>query len=215
MGGVVALELYHQHKELVQSLTLANTWCHHPDGEARITFMEEQLQKKTLPQSSAELIPVFFAPGTPKELIDEAIKIEGTKDPDVFLNSWRSMFRVDYRDLIKSIRVPLLLIGGTEDKIMPTDPLLTLIHKNCRMSCLIDIAGAGHFSNIDHADQFNEVLRVNLRRARASSDQRMTAPSLKTEAIPANTTAEALMYLLSSRGVRVIFFPIQELISHQ
>jgi acetolactate synthase-1/2/3 large subunit len=205
MGAVVALELFSQRKELVQSLALANTWCFHPAAEARIAFMEEQLKKKTLPQSSAELIPGLFCASTARSIIDDAIKVEASKDPNVFLSSWRSMFQVDYHDMLKSVDVPVVLIGGTADVITPTDPLLTYMHSLMPMSWLVDIEGAGHFSNLDHCDAFNRILRIHLNRSRSNVSQKTSPPQVRQEAIPADTTAEALMYTLSRRGVEYFF----------
>jgi acetolactate synthase-1/2/3 large subunit len=205
MGGVVALEMFLQQRSVVQSLTLANTWSYHSQGEARIAFIEEKLAKKKMPDCSAELLPGLFAPGTSKEMIDAAIAIEGSKDSRVFLASWRSMFRVHYGELLHRIDVPMLLIGGTEDQVTPTDPLLTEIAHKVPMAQLVNIQGGGHFSNLDHSKEFNRALRLHLMRARTEESCRMTIRENTKSEFPANRVAHALMGLLSRRGVECFF----------
>lgn len=205
MGGVIALEIFKRRSDLVQSLTLANTWAFHPDGEARTAFINEQLSKMSLAESAAMLIPDLFAPGTPKEIIDRAVRIEGSKNKHVFLASWTSMFQSDYRRMLELIDVPALLIGGTNDKIMPTDPLLTSIHHSVPLSQLVDIDGGGHFSNLDHPSEFNRALRTHLLRARAARPQTIGVAEPHVTTIEANTVAHALMALLAQRGIRYFF----------
>lgn len=205
MGGVIALETFKRRSDLVQSLALANTWAYHPDSEARTAFMTEQLAKMPLADSARMLIPDLFAPETPKEIVERAIQIEGSKNRHVFLASWTSMFQSDYRRMLELIDVPTLLIGGTLDKVMPTDPLLTSIQAAVPMSQLVDIAGAGHFSNLDHPMEFNRALRTHLLRARAAQPQRIAVADPQIATMEANTVAQALMALLARRGIRYFF----------
>jgi len=205
MGGVVALETFRRRSDLVQSLTMANSWAFHPDAEARTAFMTEQLAKMPLADSARMLIPDLFAPETPKEIVERAVRIEGSKNRHVFLASWTSMFQSDYRRMLDLIDVPLLLIGGTRDAIMPTDPLLTSIHNVVPMSQLIDIDGAGHFSNLDQPAEFNRALRTHLLRARGVQPQRSGVAQRQIVSIEADTVAHALMSILSRRGIRYFF----------
>lgn len=205
MGGVVALEVFNRRSDVVQSLTLANSWAYHPEGEGRTAFITEQLAKMSLPESSRMLIPDLLAPGTAREVIERAIEIEGRKNPEVFLASWTSMFQADYRRMLELIDVPLLLIGGTLDQITPTDPLSTSIHAAVPTSQLVNIEGANHFTNLDHPAEFTRALRPHLLRARAHDSQRLTVQASRTIEVEASTTAHALMSLLSRRGVRYFF----------
>lgn len=203
MGGVVALNIFQKKKTIVQSLTLANTWSFTPEASDKIAFMKDRLSKMSLKDSAYELIPQLFAKGTDKEIVAQAVEIEATKDKDVFLSSWISMFADDYRPVIASIDVPVLLIGGAEDQITPTNPLLTAIHKELPGSQLINIQDAGHFSNLDKPDEFSSVLISHLRRARMSDCQKIVP--LKTETLKANTVAQGLMGLLNKRGIKCFF----------
>ncbi len=205
MGGVVALKVFRRFPHLVQSLTLANTWAFHPEAEARIAFMQHQLEEMSLSKSSEMLIPGLFAPRTAQKIIDQAIRVEAAKDPDVFLASWQSMFGVDFREMLPSINVPVLLLGGTEDKVTPTDPLLTEIFANVPTSQLVNIDGAGHFSNLDHPAEFNRALGVFLGRSRSRSGAKTQFQANPNVTLEADTVAQGLMAMLSQRGVDCFF----------
>lgn len=204
MGGVVALEVYRQRPELVQSLVLANSWIYHPQGEARIGFIESQLERMSLRESSKMLIPGLFAPTTPQSVIDRAIEIEGSKQKEVFLASWRSMFRTDYRAMLPQISVPMLLVGGSLDSVTPTS-LLEEAFRAVPTSRLVEIEGAGHFSSADHPEEFLKHLSVHLSRARSNRSQRKSPESAERISVDAETTAHALMAMLPYRGIDCFF----------
>lgn len=205
MGGVVALEVFSQRPDLVQSITMANAWAHHAEAAGRIKFMEDQLAAKPLMQSSKELLPGLFASTTANSIIEQTIETEGTKDKDVFLDSWRSMFLVDFRTLLETIDVPLLLIGGTVDNITPTQPLLTDIKSKVHMAQLVNIEGANHFSNLDKPEEFNRALKIHLNRGRSLHGESLAAPVFKEKTFEADTVAHTLMKMLDERHVDCFF----------
>ncbi|MEO8035712.1 MAG: thiamine pyrophosphate-requiring protein, partial [Acidobacteriota bacterium] len=205
MGGVVALEVFKLRSDLVQSMTMANSWAHHPEAEARINFMTEQLVMMSLPDSSRILIPGLLAPGTSREIVDRCVQIEGQKDKHVFLSSWTSMFQTDYRRMLELIDVPMLLIGGKLDRITLTDPLLTTIQAAVPTAELVELEGANHFSNLDKPVEFTRALRSHLLRARSGRSQRLKLAEGTSITVEASTAAHALMSLLNQRGVRYFF----------
>jgi pimeloyl-ACP methyl ester carboxylesterase len=176
MGAVVALEVFKRRSDVVQSLALANTAANFPDAESSTAWMQQQLAAKSMAESARELVPKMFGPDTPPELIERAIQIEGAKSRHVYLASWSSMLQCDYRRMIEMIDVPVLLIGGTCDGFTPTDPSLTSIQASIPTAELIDIAGAGHYSNLDHPAEFARALRAHLLRARSNESQRIGLP---------------------------------------
>jgi acetolactate synthase-1/2/3 large subunit len=205
MGGVVALETFRQRASIVQSLVLANSWASHPRAEAHIGFVQEQLGKMRLPEIARMRIPPLLAPGTPAAIVEEAIEIEGSKDPQVFLASWVSMFQQDYRGMLELIDVPLLLIGGTLDVLTPADPLLTAIHAAVPMSRLAVIDGASHFSNLDHPGEFNELLAAHLRGARGAEPMRILPRQPRKIELDSLTLGQGFVQLLAQRGIRYLF----------
>lgn len=205
MGGVVALETFRQRPDLVQSITMANSWSYMDDAATRIAFMEDNLKAGLLIDSSKKLIPDLFSPGVEKSVVESAIKTEGSKNKNVFMASWRSMFQVDFRDMLPKINVPLLLIGGSLDKVTPTDPLSTFMKEHVPLAQLAELKGAGHFSNLSHKDEFNQLLKIHLRRARFNTPTSLNLKEVKDEKLSGEIVAHGMMELLNKRGIRYFF----------
>ncbi|MBP7860368.1 thiamine pyrophosphate-requiring protein [bacterium] len=201
MGGVVALEAYMQNPGAVQSITMANSWCYVDNAEERIAFIEEQLSNKSMSESAKELVPSLFAETTDKKIVEIGVNAEASKDKEVFLASWRSMFKCDYRDWIGQIYCPLLLVSGAKDPVTSTS-LLSEIHSRHSLSRLVNLPNASHFSNLDCPGEFNAHLKTHLLRARGKS--KMSLENKKID-LPADTVAQGLMSLLNQRGVEYFF----------
>lgn len=206
MGGTVAQEIYKQAPQRVMSLALANTWCHVDDREQRVAFIHDVLKDKSMKESAEMLVPGLFTTA-PKQYVAAGVATEGAKDKDVFLANWSDMFALDYRSMWPRVSVPTLLIGGQKDTITPTDPLLTTI-KSLNMQCrLIDIPGAGHYSNLDDVDTFNRHLLEHLRRSRPHSTGaiRLHQPLPRKRSFAADIVAHGLMRLLNERKIDYFF----------
>ncbi|MBZ5709740.1 thiamine pyrophosphate-requiring protein [Nannocystis pusilla] len=205
MGGVVAQEIFSRAPERVQSLTLAATWCFQPEAAGRSAWMQDKLARMSMAESAAMDMPDLYARDAPPEMIEAAVAIEGGKDKQVFLQSWHAMLHVDYRELLPRIDVPVLLLGGSDDRITPVDPLLLDILARTPMAELRVISGGGHFCNLDRAEAFNAALVPFLRRARARAPQALTLPANPPVQSGAATVAEALLDQLHRRDVPVLF----------
>lgn len=201
MGGVVALQTYEEDPGVVQSITMANSWAYVDNASERIDFMENQLKNKTMQQSAVELIPNLFSKNTDKKIVESVVKQEGSKDKEVFLASWRSMFNVDFRDSIQRIFCPLMLIGGAHDPVVSPE-LSKDIHKLHNLSQFVELSDASHFSNLDCPDEFTSYLKINFRRGQGK--QRIKFENNKIN-IHAETVAQGLMSLLNQRGVEYFF----------
>src|SRR5262249_31706722 len=127
-------------------------------------------------------------------------------DKEVFLQSWYSMFASDHRELLPRLEAPVLVVGGPYDPVTPTDPHLKLIYNTAPMAELVEIPGAGHFSNLDHPHEFNLALENLLARARGVGSQRLQPASLISSGqMEADTVAQALIGLLDRRGIEYFF----------
>lgn len=201
MGGVVALETFRLRPQQVQSIALANSWCYVDNASERISFIEDQLAQKTMQESAKELVPGLFAKTTRKEYVEAGVRAESSKNKEVFLASWRSMFQVDLRELITEINCPLLLIGGALDPVTPIS-LLEEIHLRHTLSRLVELPEAAHFSHIDCAREFNKHLKIHLRKAEYKT--RIENENKKVD-LDVSTVADGLMSMLNQRGVDYFF----------
>jgi acetolactate synthase-1/2/3 large subunit len=206
MGGVVAQLVHARHPARVASLTLASTWAHYGEeaARARSDYIEDRLRRLPMLEGSREDMAFLLAPGTPAEAIERAAQIEGTKDREVFLRSWRAMFAVDLRPGLARIDVPLLVVGAERDPITPVDPYLSAIAHAVPGSRLVTIEGAGHFVNLDRPVAFQRELWTFLARHPAPLGRIARGP-VPERRVAAETTAHALLRLVADRGVDVLF----------
>jgi acetolactate synthase-1/2/3 large subunit len=205
MGGVVALETFRRHPEVVRSLTLCNSWAWQPEGESRRAWVRDMLATRTVAQFSAETMPALFARTTPRAVIEHAVAVESRKEKDIYLACWERMLGADLRALLPEIDVPVLLVGGAEDQVTPTAPLLTTIRDAVPTARLVELAGANHFSNLDQPEAFTAALTGFLRDAGGDGDERVGPPSLAEVRLPEGSAADRLVRLLWLRGVDVLF----------
>jgi acetolactate synthase-1/2/3 large subunit len=189
LGGAIALEVFRRRSDVVQSLTLAGTWAYHPDGESHA--------------ATRLSVAALFGDGTPPALVERAMRIDAATNHHVNLASWQAMFAGDYRRAIELIDVPALLVAATHDPLAPPE-LLAAIRSSLPAAELVTIDGAGHFSNLDHPNEFTRALRAHLVRARASETQRIGFSDPTPEHSDAQTIRGALEALLDRRGVRVM-----------
>jgi acetolactate synthase-1/2/3 large subunit len=202
MGGVVALELFRHHRQVVRSLTLANSWAWQPEAAARLSWFEDQMTGMSLAEFSRASLPNLFAPTTDPVIVEAGIAVESSKDPAMYRACWREMLPVDFRGMLPEVDVPMLLIGGALDPVTPTS-LLVAITDLVACARLVELPKASHFSNLDCPREFTAVLRQHLRNARGTGD-RLTTPSDEKVTLPAGTTAEQLLRLLDAGGVELL-----------
>lgn len=160
LGGYVALAFALRHPERLSGLVLANTraGADPPDWAA---FREEMV--RTVQARGAEAVVENygdkpFRPDCPAD-IKETVRAMIRRQPTAGLVSGtRGMAqRPDRTSDLAAIRVPTLVIHGTEDKYIPSSEAEGM-HRAIAGSRYVNLAGAGHLSNIDSAEEFNKVL---------------------------------------------------------
>lgn len=69
----------------------------------------------------------------------------------------------DFREDLKSVTVPTLVIHGAADAIVPFEGSGQRTHRAVRHSQLVTVDGAPHGMNVSHAQAFNDALLSFLR----------------------------------------------------
>jgi 3-oxoadipate enol-lactonase len=163
MGGYVALAFYRLFPGRVRSLVLADTRAQADTDEARRTREEtaRRALKEGMGTIADSMLPKLFAPATlernPEAVARVREMILKTK-PEGAAAALRGMaVRRDQTDLLKEIRVPVLIIVGGEDAITPRADS-ELMRSRIEGSRLEIIEGAGHVSNIERPAEFNRAL---------------------------------------------------------
>jgi pimeloyl-ACP methyl ester carboxylesterase len=161
-GGTVALELYRHHPELVATLILVDTYAGWkgslPEAEvrARVAGVRQML---AVPDHLFDpTLAGLFAGDPPTEFVP----LLGTMAADVRPDSMRAallvMAETDQRDLLPHIAVPTLLIWGELDARSPVSVAHQFEHA-IPSAKLVVISDAGHVSNLEQPELFNDAVR--------------------------------------------------------
>ena len=162
-GGTLALELYRRHPGHVATLILADTYAGWkgslPEEELRARIAHT---RATFAAPTAEFnptLPGLLGPDPP----DAAVALLEDMAADVRPASMRTQLSVmaeaDLREVLPGIDVPTLLVWGEHDSRSPLsvarqfDDAIPHAH-------LVVIPGAGHVSNLEQPERFNEAVRA-------------------------------------------------------
>lgn len=163
MGGYVTLAFARKYPQRVRALILADTRPQADTEEAR-TNREKMAERAVSDgmEAIAEMqLPKLLAPKTiseEPEMVARVREMIVTTKGEGAAAALRGMAeRRDQSDLLSQIKVPTLIIVGSEDELTPpTDA--EKMQRAIQGSRLVRIDGAGHVSNIERANEFNRAL---------------------------------------------------------
>ncbi|HEX7255245.1 MAG TPA: alpha/beta hydrolase [Gaiellaceae bacterium] len=149
MGGYVALALARLAPEQARGLLLAGARAG-ADDAARQAARNAGIE--TLREQGIDAwAPTAPAPPPPERTVEELIRAtEALRD------------RRDSTDLVRRLEGPLWVVVGSEDPFLPVDEAQEIVASapNGRLEIL---EGAGHFTNVERRNRFNELLGEFLR----------------------------------------------------
>ena len=163
MGGYVALAFYKQFPSRVSALVLADTRAQGDTEEGKQT--RAQQAEKALSEGMAgiadAMLPKLLTPETVSKRPEVVKRIRDmmlkTKPEGAAAALMGMAEREDQTEFISSINVPTLILVGREDAITPVADSETM-HSKIAGSRLSVIENAGHVSNLEQTDKFNEAL---------------------------------------------------------
>jgi pimeloyl-ACP methyl ester carboxylesterase len=151
VGGYVGLAMARREPDRIRGLLLAGARAG-PDSPERRAARDEAI--RTLRKDGIEAwAPTAPAPPPPERTVDELVRtLEALRD------------RPDATDVVSSFAGPLWLAVGDNDPFLPLDEAREIVSAaaNGRLEIF---EGAGHFTNVDQPDRFNEFLQEFLRAA--------------------------------------------------
>ncbi|NJQ04723.1 alpha/beta fold hydrolase [Streptomyces lonarensis] len=105
----------------------------------------------------------FFQAGDRTDLVSpaqhaEAVEMALPASPTATLECIGAFSRTDFREDVAAVDVPVLVIHGDSDGIVPFEVSGKRSHEAITGSQLVVIEGAPHGLNVTHADRFNEEL---------------------------------------------------------
>ena len=150
-GGVVAQEFYRRHPDCVSKLILADT--RYAGSQTTLQQRLQAIRSMTPSQLAVERAPKLLSRAAPPELIREVESIMSEVRPSGYEFAAIALAESDTRNVVRDLRVPTLLIWGSEDEITP---LWSEVPSGARLQI---IPNAGHLCYIERPDIFNSVVR--------------------------------------------------------
>ena len=168
MGGIVAMEIYSQEPKRIEKLILMDT---NPKAELdevklkREPQIKEVNKGKLLEVMRDEMKPNYVAESENKRsVLNVCMDMALTLGPDVFINQSRALqSRLDQQNTIQSIKIPVLIMCGSEDKLCPVERH-EMMHNMISDSDLIIINNAGHMPTLEQPRETTEVIKEWLMR---------------------------------------------------
>lgn len=161
-GGTVAMELYRRRPELVATLLLADTyagWKGSLPAEEVMARVEGVRQMVAVGAESFDpTLPGLFAGDPPAEYVPLFEAMAGDVRPDSMKTALLVMAETDQRDLLPRIAVPTLLIWGELDRRSPLG-VARQFEGAIPNARLVVIPAAGHVSNLEAPEPFNDAVR--------------------------------------------------------
>jgi 3-oxoadipate enol-lactonase len=163
MGGYVALAFYKQFASRVRALILADTRAQADTDEGKQT--RAQQAEKALTEGMAgiadAMLPKLLTPETVSkrpEIVKRVRDMMLKTKPEGTAAALRGMAeRDDQTRCLAKITVPTLILVGAEDAITPVADSEQM-HQAIAGSRLVVLEKAGHVSNLERTDEFNQAL---------------------------------------------------------
>lgn len=150
MGGAVSIEFALCWPERLLGLVLVDT-------AARFNIQQSTLEMLSRGEKPFQNIAAGFAPNVPAELLKQSMEeLEATSVETCFWDL-KACDQFDRTKSIMKIKVPTLIICGSEDAATPVDTALFL-KGNIAGSKLVIIQGSGHFPMLEQPAAFNNAL---------------------------------------------------------
>ena len=168
MGGYVALAFLRLFPDRVNGLVLANTRAT-ADSEAtrqrRRQMIEEIRKSGSVEKLAAAHLELFFTERTRARHPDRVRAVQRmmmSASSQGVIHALQAMAgRADATEVLKQCRVPVLVITGQNDPLIPVDEARAMaeLPQQARLAVLADSA---HLSNLECPERFNEELQTFL-----------------------------------------------------
>jgi pimeloyl-ACP methyl ester carboxylesterase len=155
LGGVVAFELWKGNPERFGAMLLLGSFARYPDGQRYADGIASAVRAAGSMRTFAERRAANL--GLPPERLRETIEQMACKSVPCYLAATQATWTGDYRSLLPTIDVPVLVAYGERDTIAPR-PLSEEIAAGVGGARLAMISGAGHVANADNPGEFNALL---------------------------------------------------------
>lgn len=171
MGGLVAQEVYARHPEAVKALVLSFTSPAFAGGDSEFTkqFIAARIapldQGQSMADIAARLMPTMRGSRSDPSGLALAQKIMSGIRTDTYRKAVQFLTTFDRRKELADIKVPTLLIAGSDDRTAPPKVMEKMAQKIPGAEFVL-LDGCGHLGPMDQPDEFNAALLGFLKRHR-------------------------------------------------
>jgi 3-oxoadipate enol-lactonase len=165
LGGYIALNAIENYPERFEALVLCDTTCTADTTKAKYKRMNavESIINNGVANYAGESVKNLFTPDSFTSKVDEinAVKqmILNTSELSLCSTILALSARQETCSKLSEINVPVLIMVGKEDIITPP-ATARVLHKSIKNSSLQVIDHAGHLSNLENPEDFNQHLKM-------------------------------------------------------
>lgn len=159
IGGVIGQQLVSQHADSLLSATLTNTGAVIGTADAWNTRSANVLELG-LSVMAVDIVPRWFGPAACEQqpaLVEGWRVIMGRGDDRSYALLCELLGRVDFREKLGEQRVPLQLVGGSDDVATPPETLKALAQCSSASDPVI-LEHVGHVPSVECPDRFSQIL---------------------------------------------------------
>jgi 3-oxoadipate enol-lactonase len=173
LGGMIAQEMVLTWPQRVRSLVLADTTSeYNQEGRRQLAERARIAEERGLAPLIEPTIERWFTPEFRQQHVDAVTRIHDILEQASALGyvaTCRAIAQVDLTERLVSVRVPTLVLVGSDDR--STSPEMALkIHEYIPGSQYQVLSGAAHLTNVARPEEFSRAILANVRRGEPAGD---------------------------------------------
>lgn len=150
LGGAIALDYALQYPEDLIALVLVGSG-------ARLRVAPVILESLHAGQHPAGIVELSYGPSADEQLLKQAGHEVASVAPNIFLADLTACDRFDVMNRLSRIKLPVLIVCGTEDRLTPLK-YSRYLEQSLPWSEIVEIEGAGHMVMLEEPEALNQAI---------------------------------------------------------
>jgi len=184
MGGMIAMHFAVKHDKRVKGLVLGETnfgtSSLPPSQEALNVLLRPPSPELDRKRSLIERMKVAFSDDFVRNNMAKIeqlaeLRMQFEEDPEAYKSQLAAVLTFDFKDRLKDIRSPTLIVTGDQDKVV--NPVNSYImNQLIPNSKLVILKGAGHLAIIERSKDYNQLVLNFIREVNSGAFKPMKGP---------------------------------------